>query len=77
MVGHAAAIEQRAGVCGIDREIDVFRDRPCPLDDAQAIELGDNDARYRAAGVEKRAAAISGLNGGGYLQLMRVVTRAR
>jgi hypothetical protein len=76
LVGHAAAIEQRAGVFGVDREIDVFGDRPCPFD-AQTVELGNNNASHGAARVEKRDAAISGLHGRGYLQLMRVVTRTR
>jgi hypothetical protein len=70
-------IKQRAGVFGVDGEIDVFGYCPCPFDNAQAIELGDNNACHRPARVEKRAAAVSGLDGGGYLQLMRVIMRAR
>src|SRR5271163_1610405 len=77
LVRHSAAIEQRAGVFDIDREIDVFGDRPGPFDDAQTIKLGDDNSGDGAARVENWAAAVAGLHGCGYLQLIRVVTRPR
>ena len=63
LVGHAAAIGQRAGVFGSDREIDVFGDRPCPFDDAQTVELGNNNAGHGAARVEKGLPLFPGCTG--------------
>ena len=70
-------IEQRTGILAIDREIDVLGDRPGPFDEAQSVKLGDHNSGHRAARVEKWAAAVSGLHGCRYLQLMRVVARPR
>ena len=77
LVRHIAAIEQRAGVFGIDREIDVLGDRPGPFDHAQTVELGDDNSGHGAARVENWAATVSVLHGGRYLQLIRVVTWPR
>ena len=74
---HSATIEQRTGILAIDREIDVLGDRPGPFDEAQSVKLGDHNSGHRAARVEKWAAAVSGLHGCRYLQLMRVVARPR
>src|SRR5262249_28891650 len=46
LVGHPAAIQQRAGIFRIARKINVLGYRPRPFDDAQAIQLCDNNARH-------------------------------